>query len=111
MKIASIFGDKFIILFILNIIVLYAPLEKNFPHFFFKLRISLKQIIEGAIAAKHKILLFSGFTSMFDIITPELEKRGIEYSILTGQTKVDTRIEMVDEFNKDDNKPSYRQSI
>ena len=61
------------------------------------------EIIEGAIAAKHKILLFSGFTSMFDILTPELEKRGIEYSILTGQTKVDTRIEMVDEFNKDDN--------
>ena len=61
------------------------------------------EIIEGAIAAKHKILLFSGFTSMFDIITKELEKRGIEYSILTGQTKVDTRIEMVDEFNKDDN--------
>ena len=61
------------------------------------------EIIEGAIAAKHKILLFSGFTSMFDILTPELEKRGIEYSILTGQTKVDTRIELVDEFNKDDN--------
>ncbi len=60
-------------------------------------------IIEGAIAAKHKILLFSGFTSMFDIITKELEARGIEYSILTGQTKVDTRIEMVDEFNKDEN--------
>ena len=29
--------------------------------------------------------------------------RGIKYSILTGQTKADTRIEMVDEFNKDDN--------
>ena len=58
-------------------------------------------IIEGAIAAKHKILLFSGFTSMFDILIPELEKRGIEFSMLTGQTKVDTRIEMVDEFNKD----------
>lgn len=61
------------------------------------------EIIEGAIAAKHKILLFSGFTSMFDILTKELEQRGIEYSMLTGQTKVDTRIEMVDEFNKDDN--------
>ena len=61
------------------------------------------ELIEGAIAAKHKILLFSGFTSMFDILVKELEKRGIEYSILTGQTKVDTRIEMVDEFNKDDN--------
>ena len=61
------------------------------------------ELIEGAIAAKHKILLFSGFTSMFDILIEEFEKRGIEYSILTGQTKVDTRIEMVDEFNKDDN--------
>ncbi len=61
------------------------------------------EIIEGAVAAKHKILLFSGFTSMFDILTKELEQRGIEYSMLTGQTKVDTRIEMVDEFNKDDN--------
>ncbi|MDO4283309.1 MAG: SNF2 helicase associated domain-containing protein [Clostridia bacterium] len=61
------------------------------------------EIIEGAIAAGHKILLFSGFTSMFDIITKELEKRGIEYSMLTGQTKVDTRIEMVEEFNRDEN--------
>ena len=61
------------------------------------------EIIEGAIAAGHKILLFSGFTSMFDIITKELDKRGIEYSILTGKTKADTRIELVDEFNKDQN--------
>ena len=61
------------------------------------------ELIEGAISAGHKILLFSGFTSMFDIITKRLEQREIEYSILTGQTKVDTRIEMVDEFNKDEN--------
>lgn len=61
------------------------------------------ELIEGAISAGHKILLFSGFTSMFDIITKRLEQREIEYSILTGQTKVDTRIEMVDEFNKDKN--------
>lgn len=61
------------------------------------------EIIEGAILAGHKILLFSGFTSMFDIITKRLEEVGIEYSILTGQTKVDSRIEMVDEFNKDKN--------
>ena len=57
------------------------------------------QIIEDAISSGHKILLFSGFTSMFDIITKELEKRNIEYLILTGKTKVDTRIEMVDDFN------------
>lgn len=57
------------------------------------------QIMEDAIGAGHKILLFSGFTSMFDIIAKELEKRGITYQALTGKTKVDTRVEMVDEFN------------
>lgn len=58
------------------------------------------QIIEDAVASNHKILLFSGFTSMFSIITRELEKRNIKYEMLTGSTKVDTRIQMVDEFNK-----------
>ena len=61
------------------------------------------QIIEDATSAGHKILLFSGFTSMFDIITPELEKRNINYLMLTGKTQVDTRIEMVEKFNKDEN--------
>ncbi|MDD3303738.1 MAG: DEAD/DEAH box helicase [Clostridia bacterium] len=58
------------------------------------------QIIKDATSAGHKILLFSGFTSMFDIITKELEKENINYLMLTGNTKVDTRIEMVEKFNK-----------
>ena len=33
------------------------------------------EIVKDATEAGHKILLFSGFTSMFDIITKELEKR------------------------------------
>lgn len=49
MKITSILNDKFIILLILNIVVLYAPLEKNCPHFLFKCRMTFRQIIEGAI--------------------------------------------------------------
>lgn len=57
------------------------------------------QIIEDAISSNHKILLFSGFTSMFNIISKELEKRNIKYEMLTGSTKVDERIQMVDEFN------------
>ncbi len=61
------------------------------------------QIIEDAVASNHKILLFSGFTSMFNIITKELEKRDIKYEMLTGNTKVDTRIQMVEEFNRSDN--------
>ncbi len=56
-------------------------------------------IVNSAIEAGHKILLFSNYTSMFDIIEKELKKYNIQYFKLTGQTKVNTRIELVDEFN------------
>ena len=59
------------------------------------------EIIEDAIEGGHKILLFSGYTSMFPIIQKELEKRNIKYYKLTGATKVDERIELVDSFNED----------
>ena len=49
MKIFSFFNDKFILYLALNIIILYAPFEKKCPHFLFKCRIALKQVIEGVI--------------------------------------------------------------
>ena len=57
------------------------------------------EIIEDAISAGHKILLFSGYTSMFEIIQKQLSERNIKYFKLTGATKVSERIELVDEFN------------
>ena len=57
------------------------------------------EIIEDAVKGNHKILLFSGYTSMFPLIEKELEKLGIKYFKLTGSTKVDDRIDLVDEFN------------
>ncbi|NIJ53736.1 DEAD/DEAH box helicase [Dyadobacter arcticus] len=36
---------------------------------------------------QHKILVFSQFVTMLDLIRPELEKRGIGFEYLTGQTK------------------------
>ena len=57
------------------------------------------EILSDAIEAGHKILLFSGYTSMFDIIEKELKKQNIKYFKLTGSTKVDERISLVDEFN------------
>ena len=57
------------------------------------------EIIQDATDSGHKILLFSGYTSMFDLIEDELNSRGITYFKLTGSTKVDERIKMVDEFN------------
>lgn len=58
------------------------------------------EIINEAVKGGHKILLFSGYTSMFDILEKELEQRNINYFKLTGSTKVDDRIQLVDEFNQ-----------
>ena len=58
------------------------------------------EIVEDGITAGHKILLFSTYTSMFEILEKELNKRDIKYFKLTGSTKVDERIELVDEFNQ-----------
>ena len=57
------------------------------------------EILSDAIEAGHKILLFSGYTSMFDIIEQELKSKKIKYFKLTGSTKIDERIKLVDEFN------------
>lgn len=58
------------------------------------------QIVKDAVESGHKILLFSGYTTMFEIIEQELKKENITYYKLTGQTKVGDRIKLVDEFNK-----------
>ena len=60
------------------------------------------EIIVDAIKGGHKILLFSGYSSMFEYIENELNKRGIRFMKLVGQTKVDTRMDLVNKFNEDD---------
>ena len=57
------------------------------------------EIIQDAVLGGHKILLFSSYTSMFEIIEEQLKKLEINYLKLTGQTKVGERIKLVDEFN------------
>lgn len=56
-------------------------------------------LLSDTIESGHKILLFSSYTSMFEIIEKELEKKEIKYFKLVGNTPVNKRIEMVDEFN------------
>ncbi len=58
------------------------------------------EIIQEATNSGHKILLFSGYTSMFEIMEKELKQRNIKYFKLTGSTKVEERIKQVDEFNQ-----------
>lgn len=59
-------------------------------------------ILQDAIEAGHKILLFSSYTSMFQILEEKLNKNNIKYFKLTGSTSVDKRVEMVEEFNNDE---------
>ena len=58
------------------------------------------EIVKDAVQSGHKILLFSGYTSMLEIIEEELKKENINYRKLTGQTNVNDRVDLVDEFNE-----------
>ena len=60
-------------------------------------------IIMDSIEARHKILLFSSYTSMFEIIEERLEKNNIKYYKLIDETSVDKRVDMVEKFNRDNN--------
>ena len=60
------------------------------------------EIVKDGVSSGHKILLFSGYTSMFSIIEEELKQNDIKYYKLTGATKIDERINLVDSFNKND---------
>ena len=59
-------------------------------------------IVDDAAASGHKILLFSQFTTMLERLEEALKDKGISYYTLTGATPKEKRIEMVENFNKDD---------
>ena len=63
---------------------------------------ALLEILNQAISEKHKILVFSQFTSVLKNIKVRLELEGIKYSYLDGTVSSEKRIELVDEFNKSD---------
>ena len=56
-------------------------------------------LIRSGVENGHKILLFSQFTSMLAIIGRSLEREGIKYFLLQGDTKTETRVDLVEEFN------------
>ena len=60
------------------------------------------EVVKDAILSGHKILLFSGYSSMLQIIENEFKKENIKYLKLTGQTKLGDRIKLVEEFNIND---------
>ena len=67
------------------------------------------ELVDEAIDAGHRILVFSQFTSMLSIIREELEERGVKYCYLDGSTK--DRQERVRTFNTDRSIPLFLISL
>lgn len=69
----------------------------------------LKVLLEEIVSEGHRILLFSQFVNMLDIIKEWLDKEGIKYEYLTGKTK--DRKGAVDRFNNDNSIPIFLISL
>ncbi len=59
------------------------------------------ELLREAVDGGHKVLLFSQFTSMLDIIAKRLTLEGISFYTLEGKTKKEERKRLVDAFNAD----------
>lgn len=52
--------------------------------------------------SKNKIIVFSQFTSMLDLIQMSLKNNNIKYKMLTGKTPRNDRGQLIEDFNKDE---------
>lgn len=59
----------------------------------------LMELVQDSLNSGHKILIFSQFVSMLRIIRAEMDKQGLNYAYLDGQTK--ERMAQVNRFNQD----------
>jgi superfamily II DNA or RNA helicase len=75
----------------------FAKLDVLIPH------------LEELIDEGHKSLVFSQFTSMLSIVRQHLDKKGVRYAYLDGQTK--KRKQVVDEFQNDPHCPVFLISL
>src|SRR5699024_7135165 len=60
----------------------------------------LMETVQEMKESGRRMLIFSQFTSMHELFIQELEKQGIEYFYLHGQTPAKERIEMSNAFNE-----------
>ncbi|MCI8504965.1 MAG: ATP-dependent helicase [Lachnospiraceae bacterium] len=60
------------------------------------------ELVTNAVSGGHKILLFSQFTSMLEILEKQLQAEQIAYYKLTGKTGKEDRLALVNAFNQDE---------
>ena len=62
----------------------------------------LKEIIANKLKDDHRFLIFSQFVSALNIVKEEIEKMGIKYFMITGDTSAKERLNICNEFNKNE---------
>ncbi len=67
------------------------------------------ELLNEALDSKHRVLVFSQFTSMLAILKKEMDDRGLKYCYLDGSTK--DRQDVVRTFNKDHTIPVFLMSL
>ncbi len=72
-------------------------LYENITHASSKMKACM-DLIKNYKESHQKVLLFSTFTQVLDLITNELDMNGIKYFQLTGKTSKETRKELVERF-------------
>lgn len=68
-------------------------------------------LINEIIEKGEKVLVFSQFTEMINLLQSELYKQNISHSVITGSTPKKQRQILVDEFNKDKNNKVFLISL
>jgi len=58
------------------------------------------ELLDEVISKGHKVLIFTQFVSAFPILEEQLNQKNIKYFTLSGKTPALERLDMVDEFNK-----------
>ena len=60
------------------------------------------ELIKESIDGDHKMLIFSQFTSMLELLEEKLKENDIKYYKITGATDKKERLELCNKFNSDD---------
>ena len=68
-------------------------------------------LVQTLIAQKSKILIFSQFVKMIEILDEELKRRKIKHVILSGNVKAKERAELVKHFNENENVKVFLVSL
>ncbi|SFB71482.1 Superfamily II DNA or RNA helicase, SNF2 family [Brevinema andersonii] len=78
--------------------LVYPELENLEPEIISSKMSALKELLDEAFDSGHRVLIFSQFVSMLQLIKKELEKEQISYLYIDGKTA--HRVELADSFNQ-----------